>query len=109
MTRAVTNFQSRVVNSRNDLQAKELRDFISLLLEDLRHSRTLYAEAKAKYNQDLLNSLAKLEVQRESLHKVQKGLDKLQLKSVDPDLILAWFAAGQEMEKNLREKLKTSK
>jgi len=104
VTRAVNAFQSSTANAKQDLQAKDLRDYVTALLEDLRQSRTLYAEAKAKYNQDLLNSLAKLELQRQSLNKVKDGLEKLQVKSVDPDLILAWFAVGQEMEKNLGKK-----
>lgn len=101
VTRAVDDFQSLAANAKADLQAKDLRDFVTGLLEDVRQSRTLYAEARAKYNQDLMNSLAKLELQRQSLDKVKQGLEKLQVKSVDPDLILAWFAVGKELEKNL--------
>ncbi len=104
VSRAVNDFDSYASNPKNDLKAKDLREFVVNLLEELRHSRTLYAEAKAKYNQDLLNSLAKLELQRDSLDKVQKGLEKLQIKTVDPDLVLEWFAVWQNFETNMGKK-----
>ena len=94
MTRAVLDFQSSLGNAKEDLKAKGLRDFVSALLENLRKSRELNAVALTKYNEDLLNSLEKLELQSQSLQKVQTGLESLQTKSSDLALLKEMIDLG---------------
>lgn len=92
MCPAVLDFQSSL--AKEDLKAKGLRDFVTTLLENVRKSRELNATALTKYNEDLLNSLEKLEFQNQSLQKVQTGLESLQTKSSDLALLKEMIELG---------------
>lgn len=99
VTKAAQDFQSYVFHSKKDLQPKELRDSVYKLLESLRHSRARYANALTEYNEDLRKSLAALEVHKESLKKVRKGLEQLQAKPSDVERLKEWFEFAKKMKK----------
>jgi phosphopentomutase len=102
--RASYDFQSTVSNRQQDLQAKDLRDFVDKTLGQVSQSRARYANAVTEYNEELLNSLTSLELQKQSLGKVRQGLEQLQAKSSDVVLFKEWF----EFAKKVKEEYEKS-
>lgn len=94
----VLDFDSFLANPKNRFDHKELRERLAQLLEGCRHSRLTYAEARAKYQEDLVKSLEPLEFQEKSIRRVQEGLVQMQVKSVDLNMLMGWVKLGKEME-----------
>ena len=98
-------FQREVFNSKKDLQAKDLKDDVFNVLEEIRQSREGYTKARILYKEDLLKSLAKLEFQKQSLGKVQQGLGQLQSKSNNLKMLKEWFEFAYKMKKEFEKSL----
>jgi hypothetical protein len=105
VTRAAQDFRRKVSNSQKDLQTSDLRDAVDKLLESIRQSRASYAFALTEYNEDLLKSLDALELQKQSLEKVRKGLEQLQSESSDVKRLKEWF----EFAKKTKDEFEKSK
>jgi len=96
--RASRDFQSDISNRQKDLEAKDFRDFVDKTLGKVSESRARYANGVTEYNEDLLNSLASLELQKQSLGKVRQGLEQLQAKSSDVALFKEWFEFAKKVK-----------
>lgn len=96
--RASRDFQSTVSNRQKDLEAKDLRDFVDKTLGQVSQSRARYANAATEYNEELLNSLASLELEKQSLGKMRQGLEQLQAKSSDVALFKEWFEFAKKVK-----------
>jgi len=104
VTRAVQDFQGEVslLPQDKDYQSNDLRNAIERVLKSLQQSADLHANRLSEYNEDLLKSLEALELHKQSLAKVRKGLEKLQAERSEIERAKEFYEFAEKTKKEFK-------
>lgn len=98
VNRASQDFESLVLRDPRDLTGAQLRSAIQQVTDNVVAARTQSATRLAAQSESLLKSLAALEVQKNSLEKVRKGLETLNHEPASPDQIRKWIEYARRVK-----------
>jgi hypothetical protein len=101
------DFQAEISNRRVDLQEADLKNFMIDMLGDIRKVRAHFEESKRTF-EITFKSLLALEMEKQSLGKVRKGLEQLQAKPSTMDQLKEWFEFAKKVKEEM-EKTSTAK
>lgn len=98
VNRASQEFESLVLRDPQDLTGAQLSTAIKQVTDAIVAARTQNAARLAAQSESLLKSLSVLEVQRDSLEKVRKGLETLNNEPASADQLRKWIEYARKVK-----------